>query len=112
MEETLDPEDWESMHALANRMLDDMLEYMRTVRNRPPWQHAPNKVKAYFEKLLPLNPQEPEDIYQEFLENVLPYPIGNVPPRFWGRAFGTGIVLGALADLLAASMNTNSGDLS
>jgi aromatic-L-amino-acid/L-tryptophan decarboxylase len=112
LEETLDPENWESMRTLAHRMLDDMLDYMRTVRERPAWQHAQADVKAHFEGPLPLSPQAPEDIYQEFLEYVLPYPIGNLHPRFWGWVFGTGTVLGALADLLAASMNTNSGDMS
>jgi len=42
---------------------------------------------------------------------VLPYPIGNIHPRFWGWVFGTGTVLGAFAELLAAAMNTNAGDL-
>jgi glutamate/tyrosine decarboxylase-like PLP-dependent enzyme len=111
VEQTLDPEDWESMRALGHRMLDDMLDYMRTVRERPAWQHAPDRVKAHFNKPVPLDPQPPEEIYEEFLEYVLPYPIGNIHPRFWGWVFGTGTVLGALAELLAASMNTNSGDL-
>ena len=112
LEETLDPKDWESVRALAHRMLDDMLDYMRTVRERPPWRHAPTEVKTHFERPLPLDPQAPEEIYQEFLEYVLPYPIGNLHPCFWGWVFGTGTVLGALADLLAASMNTNGGDMS
>jgi aromatic-L-amino-acid decarboxylase len=111
LEETLDPEDWESMRALGHRMLDDMLDYMRTVRERPVWRHAPDQVKAQFDKPLPRDPQPPEEIYEEFLEHVLPYPIGNIHPRFWGWVFGTGTVMGAFAELLAASMNTNSGDL-
>jgi aromatic-L-amino-acid decarboxylase len=111
LEETLDPEDWESMRALGHRMLDDMLDYMRTVRERPVWRHAPDRVKAQFDKPLPRDPQPPEEIYKEFLEHVLPYPIGNIHPRFWGWVFGTGTVMGAFAELLAASMNTNSGDL-
>jgi aromatic-L-amino-acid decarboxylase len=110
-EETLDPEDWESMRALGHRMLDDMLNYLKTVRERPVWQHASDRVKAHFKRPLPLDPQPPEEIYEEFLEYVLPYPVGNIHPRFWGWVFGTGTVLGALAELLAASMNTNSGDL-
>lgn len=109
-EETLDPEDWESMRALGHRMLDDMLDYMKNVRERPVWQHASEQVKAHFNEPLPLDPQSPQDIYEEFLENVLPYPIGNIHPRFWGWVFGTGTVFGALAELLAASMNTNAGD--
>jgi len=111
LEETLDPEDWESMRALGHRMLDDMLDYMQTVRERPVWRHAPEQVKAHFSTPAPLDPQPPEEIYQEFRENVLPYPIGNIHPRFWGWVFGTGTVLGALAELLAASMNTNSGGI-
>ncbi len=110
LEETLDPEDWESMRALGHRMIDDMLDYMKTVRERPVWQHAPEQVKAHFNRPLPLDPQPPEEVYEEFLEYVLPYPVGNIHPRFWGWVFGTGTVLGALAELLAAAMNTNAGD--
>ena len=112
LEETLDPKDWESMQVLAHQMIDDVFNYLRSVRERPPWQHAPKDVKAHFKAPLPHDPQAPEDIYQEFLKYVLPYPIGNIHPRFWGWVFGTGTVLGALADMLAASMNTNSGDMS
>jgi len=105
LEETLDPEDWESMRALGHRMVDDMLDYLKTVRERPVWQHAPDRVKAHFNRPVPVDPQPPEGIYEEFLENVLPYPEGNIHPRFWGYVDGTGTVLGALAELLAASMN-------
>jgi aromatic-L-amino-acid decarboxylase len=111
LEETLDPEDWESMRALGHRMLDDMLDYMRTVRERPVWQHISDEVKAHFNSPLPPDPQPPEEIYEEFLEWVLPYPVGNIHPRFWGWVIGTGTVLGALAELLAAAMNTNSGGI-
>ncbi len=110
-EKTLDPEDWESMRALGHRMLDDMLDYMKTVRERPVWQHIPDEVKVYFNSPPPLDPQSPAEVYEEFLENVLPYPVGNNHPRFWGWVFGTGTVLGALAELLAASMNTNAGGI-
>jgi glutamate/tyrosine decarboxylase-like PLP-dependent enzyme len=110
-EETLDPEDWESMRELGYRMVDDMLNSMVNLRDRPAWQHAPDQVKAHFRSPLPLEPQPADEIYEEFIENVLPYPIGNNHPRFWGWVFGTGTVLGAFAEMLAASMNTNSGDL-
>lgn len=46
--ETLDPEDWESARALGHRMLDDMLDYMKAVRERPVWHHIPAEVKAHF----------------------------------------------------------------
>ena len=110
LEETLDPKDWESMRALGHRMLDDTLDYVKTVRERPVWQHASDQVKAHFDAPLPLDPQAPEEVYEEFLEYVLPYPVGNIHPRFWGWVFGTGTVMGTWAELLAAAMNTNAGD--
>jgi len=109
VEETLDPDDWKSMRKLGHKMLDDMLDYLRTVRERPVWQHVPDKVKASFSEPVPEQPGSPEEIYEEFVEKVLPYPMGNIHPRFWGWILGTGTVMGAFAELLAASMNTNTG---
>ncbi len=108
MEQNLDPEDWESMRTLGHQMLDDMLDYLKTVRERPVWQHPAPEVKSHFDRPLPLEPQPPAEVYQEFLEYVLPYPVGNIHPRFWGWVFGTGTVMGVLAELLAASMNTGA----
>jgi len=109
--ETLDPEDWGAMRELGHKMVDDMLDYMETVADRRPWQRAPESVKAHFNAGMPLNPQPADQVYEEFLEYVLPYPIGNIHPRFWGWIFGTGTVMGALAEFLAAAMNTNAGDI-
>ena len=50
-------------------------------------------------------------MYEDFLQDVLPYPVGNIHPRFWGWVIGTGTVLGAHAELLAGAMNTNTGGL-
>jgi aromatic-L-amino-acid/L-tryptophan decarboxylase len=47
--------------------------------------------------------------YQDFLTHVLPYPMGNIHPRFWGWVIGGGSPLGMLAELLAAGMNPNAG---
>jgi aromatic-L-amino-acid decarboxylase len=108
-EETLDPDDWESMRKLGHKILDDMIDYVKTVRQRPVWQHVPERIKAHFSNPVPQQPQSPEEIYKEFVEKVLPYPMGNIHPRFWGWILGTGTVMGAFAELLAASMNTNTG---
>ena len=107
IEETLDPEDWESMRELGHRMLDDMLDYLKTVRDRPVWQPIPEDVKQKFRLPPPANPQKPEEIYKEFSDFILPYPLGNIHPRFWGWVVGTGTVSGMLADMLAAAMNSN-----
>jgi aromatic-L-amino-acid decarboxylase len=109
MEETLDPTDWEAMRELGHRMVDDMMSYLETVRQRPVWQPIPEEVKMALKQPLPLEPQSAEHAYQDFLENVLPHPMGNIHPRFWGWVQGTGTPLGMLAEMLAATMNPNLG---
>ncbi len=106
-EETLDPQDWEAMRRLGHQMVDDMLSYLEGVRERPAWQPVPEEVKAVFQQPAPQSPQDPGEIYQEFVENILPYPMGNIHPRFWGWVMGTGTPLGMLAEMLAAGMNPN-----
>ncbi len=106
-EESLDPQDWEELSTLGHRMVDDMLAYLQNVRERPVWQAMPRNVRAAFEKPLPRTPQEPGEVYRDFQENVLPYPTGNIHPRFWGWVIGTGTPFGMLAELLAAGMNPN-----
>jgi len=106
-EETLDPADWQSMRSLAHRMVDDVIDYLKDVRDRPVWQPVPEDVQASFHSPVPLQPQEPQAIYEEFLEKVFPYPMGNIHPRFWGWVMGNGTILGVLAEMLASTMNPN-----
>ena len=107
--ETLDPENWDEMRALAHRMVDDAITYLETVRERPVWQPIPDEIAARFDAARSHEPGGAEAAYQEFLETILPYPMGNTHPRFWGWYMGTGTVLGALADLMASTMNPNLG---
>jgi aromatic-L-amino-acid/L-tryptophan decarboxylase len=107
--ETLDPENWDEMRALAHRMVDDALRNLQTVRERPPWQPMPEEVAARLKAAAPLEPQGAEAAYQEFVETILPYPMGTTHPRFWGWYMGGGTALGALADFLGAVMNSNLG---
>ena len=106
-EETLDPEDWQAFRELAHRMVDDALTYLETVRERPAWQPVPEAVRRRFQEPLPAEPQGAEQAYQDFLEDVLPYPLGNIHPRFWGWVIGTGSPLSTMAEMLAATMNPN-----
>jgi glutamate/tyrosine decarboxylase-like PLP-dependent enzyme len=108
-EETLDPEDWESMRALGHRIVDDAMDYIETIRDRPVWQHAPPEVKARFLGPPPQAPESAEDVYQEYVRSVLPYQTGNSHPRFWGWVAGCGTVMGMYAELLAASTDAVSG---
>ena len=112
MEETLDPSDWEAMRSLGHRMLDDALDHLAALRERPVWQHAPAQVKAHFSGPPPLQPQSADAVYEEYLRYVLPYQVGNNHPRFWGWVVGTGTVIGMYAELLAAATDAVSGAFS
>ena len=45
-EQTLDPHDWDGLRALGHRMLDEMLDHLRTVRDRPDLALSPSNVVA------------------------------------------------------------------
>jgi aromatic-L-amino-acid/L-tryptophan decarboxylase len=107
--ETLDPEDWDEMRTLAHRMVDDAFHHLETVRERPVWQPVPDAVAAKFHAPAPQKPEGPNATYQEFVETILPYPMGNTHPRFWGWYMGNGTVFGALGDFMASIMNSNLG---
>ena len=107
-EQTLDPaspKEWDELRALGHRMLDDMLEYLRTVRERAAWRPVPADVRQRLAEPVPRRPTPAEDVYAQFTRDVLPYPTGNVHPRFWGWVIGTGTPLAMLADMLASGMN-------
>lgn len=108
-EENLDPQDWEATRALGHRMLDDMLDYMKTVADRPAWQEVPEEVVENLREPLPLEPADETLVYEQFQRDVLPYPLGNIHPRFWAWVIGTGTPMGVLSELLAATMNPNMG---
>ena len=111
-EESLDPsnsESWGEMRSLAHRMVDDMMDYLETVRDRKVWQPVPKTVRAKFEASVPREGEGAEAAYRDFVRDVLPYPVGNIHPRFWGWVNGTGTPFGMLAEMLAAGMNPNVG---
>lgn len=108
-EETLDPEDWESSRAIAHRMVDDAVDHLDRVRERPVWQAMPDSVRNRFQTGLPDGPASLEQVYRDYRETVAAYPMGNVHPRFWGWYMGASNFTGALGDFLAAVEGTNLG---
>lgn len=108
-EETLDPENWDKMRELGHEMLDDIFDFLKNIRKRPVWQTIPAEVKSKFKTLVPSEGQEREKIYKEFKENILPYPLGNIHPHFWGWVYGTGTPFGVLAEMLASAVNSDTG---
>lgn len=105
----LDPEDWEAFRGLAHRMVDDMVDYLQGVRERPAWRPVPAEVRDGFSGPPPMEGAPAEAVYEEFRALILPFPTGNIHPRFWGWVRGTGTPLGMMADMLASGMNAHTG---
>ena len=58
-EVTLDPADWNDIRAQGHRMLDDMLDYLEHIRDRPTWRPMPDNVRAHFHAALPQRARDP-----------------------------------------------------
>ncbi|MFN2449441.1 MAG: aspartate aminotransferase family protein [Candidatus Baltobacteraceae bacterium] len=105
----LDPADWERFRRTAHEALDDAIDSMRDVRDGPVWQAVPAPVKEALRAPMPQAPSAFEDVYAEYKTAIAPYAGGNVHPRFWGWVHGSGTAGGAIAELLAAALNANTG---
>jgi aromatic-L-amino-acid decarboxylase len=102
----LDPDDWSALRDLGHKMVDDALDMLAGIRERPVWQPLPASAREAF--AAPLGaPQDAADVYADFRAHVAPHPTGNIHPRFWGWVQGTGSPLGALTHLLVGTLNAN-----
>jgi aromatic-L-amino-acid decarboxylase len=107
--DSLDPADWEAFRSLAHSTLDEAIAFVRSVRDRPVWQPVPKSVQAKLEEPLPVVPQGLPAVCGDFRELVLPFPVGNIHPRFFGWVHGVGLPSGIVAELLAAALDANCG---
>jgi aromatic-L-amino-acid/L-tryptophan decarboxylase len=105
----LDPSDWRAIRAQGHRMLDDILDYIEFIRERPVWQPIPDSVRARFREAVPTGPTDLATVHDEFLRHILPFATGNTHPGFMGWVHGGGNVPGMLAEMLAAGLNANLG---
>lgn len=106
---TLDPADWNAFRLESHRMLDDMIDYLEHIRERPVWQPIPGEVRDLFSESLPRKPSALATVHETFMHAVLPYAAGNVHPGFMGWVHGGGTPVGMLAEMLAAGLNANLG---
>ncbi len=106
-EESLDPKDWEEFKRFAHQVLEDSLDYLATVRERP-WQPVPAAVRERLTAGVPRTGEGVQAAYRDYQELVQPYPTGNGHPRFWGWVHGNGTPMGVVAEMLTATLNVNA----
>ena len=106
---SLDPADWSETRALGHRMLDDMLDWVETSRERPVWLRMPDELREELRVAIPQTGQSMDAIYEDFRRLILPYSSANEHPRMMGWVNGGGNAAGYLAELLGGIFNVNCG---
>jgi aromatic-L-amino-acid decarboxylase len=106
---SLDPSDWRAFRTLAHRALDDMIDHIETLRERPVWVAAPDEVRAQFAQDLPRSEGSFAGALDDFERFIKPYATGNGHPAFMGWVHGAGTPVGMVAEMLAAGLNANCG---
>ncbi len=105
---SLDPMDWGEARAVAHQMVDDAIAYLQGVGERPCWRD-PEAAEATFRQPLPHGPTPLPDVYREITESLMPFPMGNIHPRFFAWYMGSSSFTGALGEFLAAVQGSNLG---
>jgi glutamate/tyrosine decarboxylase-like PLP-dependent enzyme len=108
--QNLDPRteaEWEAFRAAAYRIVDLTLARHRTLREQACWVAPSAEAREAF-----LAPASAEGLgleaaLAEAERNILPFPTGNLHPRFWGWVLGAGNLPGILGQWMAAGMNAN-----
>ena len=107
--DSLDPQNWDELRQQGHRMLDDMIDYLSGLRSRPVWQPIPSEIRAGFQADVPRGPGSLEAAHARFMNEIVPYGVGNSHPGFMGWVQGGGSAVGMLAEMLAAGLNANVG---
>ena len=108
-QKTLDPSDWEAFRAEGYAAVDQMVDHLSNVRERPLWRPMPDKVTSMPHEALPTAATPLTEVVAEFKDKVMPYSNGNIHPRFWGWVQGAGSANGVIADIYASMLNSNLG---
>jgi len=99
----MDPEEF---RRLGHRVVDLVTEYLAGIRERPVFRPMTVEQRAaLLEQPLPEDGLTPEAALQRFERTVLPHPMGNGHPRFFGWVNAPPAPVALLGELLAAAMN-------
>ena len=98
--------DMASFRGLAHRAVDLVVDYLSGIGTRPVFRPLPPQQRlTLLDQPFPKEGLVPEAILDLFVRNVLPHPMGNGHPRFFGWVNSPPAPLGVLGDFLASAMN-------
>ena len=110
-DERFDPDlSGEEFRRLGYRAIDMLADYFETIDERRVYPEAdPDTIASAFDDSLPETGQDPDDILDEWRDDVLANAAFNTSPRFFAFVMGSGSMLGVIAEALAAGTNMNVG---
>ncbi len=103
----------EAFRRAAHVLVDGVTEYLETLPSGPVWQPLPDTLRERLLELsLPEHGAALDELVATVLHDVLPYPMGNGHPAFFGWVNPPPSPAGVVASLAAAAMNPSvvSGD--
>lgn len=104
---SLDPEDWGVAESKGHELITEMISYLQSIGEKPVWTKPSSGLIQSIQEDWNEAPKDLNEIYSSFKDFILPYPSGNIHPRFWSWVQGTGTITAAYADFLASVMNSN-----
>ncbi len=90
---SLDPSDWGAFRGISHQALDDILDYISEIRQRPVWQPADAATEQRFQTHLPQAASSLSEAYATFQQHILPFAVRNAHPGCMGWVHGGGDAL-------------------
>ena len=96
----------DEIRRLGYQVIDLIADHLTTLAEKPVFRPIPTDLaEKFLATPAPVNGTDTDSILQEFRETIAPYPFGNGHPRFWGWVNSPPVVIGILAEAMAAAMN-------
>lgn len=86
--------------------VDLIAGYLETIRDRPVYQPVPPPHREHLMRMpMPEDGKGLDELVSRFVEEILPYPMGNGHPRFFGWVNSPPNPAGIIAEMLAAAVD-------
>lgn len=96
----------EVFRQLGYRVIDILTEDLASIPDAPARRPISDELReSLIHQPLPEAPSDPDAILDRFVQDILPYPMGNATPRFFAWVNSPAAPLAVLAEALAAGMN-------
>lgn len=105
---TLDPGDWHAFRHQLHQLVDGCVDHLEAVRERP-WRPFDEPAREAVALGDARQGRGLAATAEALLSTIMPHHSGNTHPRFFGWVQGTGTMAGLMAELVAATMNSNCG---